>query len=210
MPKLKQTVFAALAVAIAASLILLAPAGPAAGAPAASQTATAFAITAACPAVVKNGGFEDSPLGANWTQGGASNLVSDFAKHSGKYAAYLGGIANTDHSIKQKITLPARRPLRVSFWWSQTTTQPVMADFDTLTVRLLKSDGASALTTLGVLQADPEMTTWDRLEYDLSAYSGQTVWLEFRATNDETWETHFFVDDVVVVGCYQYLTITTR
>jgi hypothetical protein len=202
--------FSALAVAVAGALLLVTPAAPAAAARETDLAATVFAVPATCPVVVKNGGFEDSPLGANWTQVGASNLISDFATHSGTYAAYLGGLANSDHSIRQKITLPAQRPLRVSFWWSQTTTQPVQADFDTLTVRLLNSDGTSTLATLGVLEADPEMAAWDLVEYDVSAYSGQTVWLEFQAKNDETWESHFFVDDVKVASCYQYLPITTR
>lgn len=210
MPKWRRAVFAAPAVALVASLLTLMPASPAAAALGNDLAAAGVAVPATCYTVVKNGGFEDAPLGANWTQSGASNLISNFAKHSGKYAAYLGGSANTDHSIRQAITLPARRPLRVAFWWSQTTAEPVKTNFDTLTVRLLSSDGTTPLATLGVLEADPEMATWELVEYDLSAYSGQTVWLEFRALNGEVWESHFFVDDVKVASCFQYLPTTTR
>ena len=188
--------------ALACGVLLLGSVLPAAAAPDAP---------AACPVIVKNGNFEATPLGANWTQGGASGtaLIDTLNPHTGKYGAYLGDVNNTNHSIRQTIALP-KRPVVLSFWWEQWTQETAPSDTaDYMTVNLLKADG-SLLKEVARLGVDPDRPPWERLSYDLSAYAGQTVQLQFLAHNDSTNPTAFFVDDVSIPGCRTYLPMSRK
>jgi hypothetical protein len=192
--------------ALACGVLLVGSALPAAAAPA---RATDAAVS--CPVVVKNGNFEAAPAGANWTQSGANGtpLIDDFNPRTGKYGAYLGDANNTNHSIRQTVTLP-RRPVMLTFWWEQTTQETAPGDFaDYMTVSLLKADG-SLLKELARLGVDPDRPPWERVSLDLSAYAGQSVQLQFLAHNDGTNPSAFFVDDVSIAGCHTYLPMTRR
>lgn len=164
----------------------------------------------ACPVVVKNGNFEAQ--GANWTQSGAGStlLITDLNSRTGDYSAELGGANNTNHSIKQQVVLPKQRPLSLAFWWEQWTQEDAPGDLaDYLTVNLLKTDG-SLLKELARLGVDPDSPPWERVSYDISAYAGQTVQIQFLAHNDSTNPTRFFVDDVTVPACKAYLPLIRR
>lgn len=164
----------------------------------------------ACPVVVKNGDFEAQ--GANWTQSGAGStpLVTDLNPRTGLYSAELGGANSTNHSIKQQVVLPGQHPLALAFWWEQWTQEDAPGDFaDLLTINLLKTDG-SLLKELARLGVDPDLPPWERLSYDISAYAGQTVQIQFLAHNDSTNPTRFFVDDVSVPACKAYLPVIRR
>ena len=163
-------------------------------------------LAAGCPVIVKNGNFEAE--GANWTQSGAGfALITDFNPRAGAYSADLGGVNNADHSIRQTLTLPGGKPLRLSFWWEQSTQETAPGtSADYMTVSLLKVDG-SLMEELGRLGADPDQPTWEKVTYDLSAYAGQTVQLQFLAHNDGTNPTRFFVDDVGIPACRAYLPL---
>lgn len=173
-------------------------------------SAASIAAAASCPLIVRNGSFEAQ--GANWTQAGASGiqLITDLNARAGSYSADLGGANNTDHSIRQQIVLPSKRPVTLTFWWEQWTQETAPGDFaDYMTVNLLKADG-SLLKEVARLGVDPERPPWERLSVDLSAYAGQTVQLQFLAHNDSTNPTEFFVDDVTIPGCRTYLPSTRR
>jgi hypothetical protein len=158
--------------------------------------------------VVKNGDFEAQ--GANWTAGGATfPLITDLHSRSGNFSAELGGVTNSNHSIKQTVTLP-HRPVLLVFWWEQWTQETAPSDLaDYLTVNLLKADG-SLLKEVARLGVDPDRPPWERAAYDLSAYAGQTVQLQFVARNDATNPTRFFVDDVNIAACRVYLPLMRR
>lgn len=195
MPKLRRTAAALFGLTLTASLLLTGR--PASAAPAA----------AACPLIVKNGNFEAQA--ASWTQSGASfTLITDLNPRTGAYSAELGGVNNSNHGIRQTLTLPPGATL--TFWWEQWTQESAPgAIADYMTVNLLKADG-SLLKEVARLGVDPDRPPWERVSYNLSAYAGQTVQLQFLAHNDATNPTQFFVDDVSIPGCRLYLPMTRR
>lgn len=193
-------------IALACGVLLFGSALPAAAAPSPAPD-----VAATCPVVVKNGNFEATPVGANWTQSGASgtSLVDTLNPRTGKYGAYLGGVNNTNHAIRQAVTLP-HRPVLLTFWWEQWTQETAPGDTaDYLTVSLLKTDG-SLLKEFIRLGVDPDRPPWEKVTLDLSAYAGQTVQLQFLARNDSTNPTAFFVDDVSIAGCHVYLPMSRK
>lgn len=199
MPRLRQAAVVALA------LLLLGVSLPAAASPSPEPAAPA-----ACPLVIKNGTFEAQ--GANWTQSGAGStqLISNFNPHTGKYGAYLGGVIATDHSITQQVSLPNQSHLMLSFWWEEWTQETAPGDLaDYLTVNLLNSSGG-LLKELAKLGVDPDRPPWDKLSFDLSGYAGQTVRIQFLAHNDGSNPTDFFVDDVSIPACHNYLPTARR
>ena len=202
MPKIRQAVFALFALTLAAALLL-------SGRPAVAAPAPAPQAAASCPVVVKNGNFEAQS--ANWTPIGAGGkqLITDFNSRAGNYSADLGGINNTNHSIRQTITLP-KRPVVLTFWWEQWTQETAPTNLnDYLAVNLLRADG-SLLTEVARLGVDPDRPPWEQASFDISTFAGQTVQLEFLARNDATNPTQFFVDDVSIPGCRVYLPLTRK
>jgi len=201
MPKIRQAVFALFALTLAASLLL-------SGRPVAAAPATLEPL-ASCSVIVKNGNFEAQS--ANWTPTGAGGkpLVTDFNPRAGDYSADLGGLNNTNHSIRQTVTLP-KSPVVLTFWWEQWTQETAPSNLnDYLAVNLLRADG-SLLAEVARLGVDPDRPPWEQVSFDISAYAGQTVQLEFLARNDSTNPTQFFVDDVTIPGCRVYLPLTRK
>jgi kumamolisin len=178
--------------------------------PAAASPRIRPAAPVACGGLVRNGSFETQ--GANWTQSGAGSaqLITDLNPRTGDYSADLGDVTNTDHSIRQQITLPSRPHLSLTFWWEQWTQESAPGNLaDYLSVNLLRTDG-SLLKELVSLGADPDRPPWDQLSFSLSAYAGQTLQLQFLAHNDSTNPTEFFVDDVSISACNTYLPLIRR
>lgn len=174
----------------------------------------ARAAVVSCPIIVQNGGFEAQPLGAGWTQSGAgaTQLITNLEPFRGSYSAELGGLPNTDHSIKQQITLPTGGPTRLTFWWEHNTTETAPgAAADYLTISIVDGLGQKhELDKLGVQPPDPVSPPWAQRAYDLSAYRGQTVQLEFQLHNDPTNPTTFYIDEVTIPGCFVYLPLMRR
>lgn len=188
---------------VASALMLFTLALPAAGAPPSIDSAAPLA----CSELVKNGTFE--AVGANWTQEGGNSLqlITDFNPRTGRYSADLGGLPvnNANHRIKQQLTLPAGAIITLTFWWEQDTqeTAPVMDDY--LAVNLLRTNG-TLLKELVRLGARPDWPPWEPLTFDLTAYAGQTVALQFQGVTDAINGTEFFVDDVSVTVCTRLRT----
>lgn len=165
--------------------------------------------------VVRNGGFEAQPLGANWTQSGAggTQLVTNQNPFDGQYSAELGGVLNSDHAIKQTLTLPKTGDVRLTFWWEQDTLESAPGTYaDYLTINLRKTDGSllKQLDQLGVDPPNPVPPPWGQRSYDLGAYRGLTVQVEFIAHNDASNRTLFYVDEVVVPACRVYLPLIRK
>jgi hypothetical protein len=200
MPKLKHTAVAALACA----LLLLGMRTPAGAGPARAPD-----MPAACPVVVTNGNFEAQ--GANWTQSGAGfQLITDFNPRTGKYSADLGGAPSSKHSITQRITLPARKPLFLRFWWQQVTEEFAPSDADKLTVLLLNTDGTTRAVLGEFGNGEWPPPPWEPVAYDISAHAGRTVDLRFEAANDSIDPTRFYIDDVSIPACWLYLPLTRK
>ena len=148
-----------------------------------------------------NPGFEGGASG--WTQassGGASIITNDPAvAHSGSWYAWLGGATDVTETLSQLVAIP-QGPARLQFWYriatAETTTSRV---FDSLTVALVNPATGATLATLGTLSNLNATSGWVQSPvYDVSASAGQSVRLQFRATNDISEPTSFRIDDVTL------------
>ncbi len=172
--------------------------------------ATGPAASDACAELIKNGNFEAGS--ANWTQEGASNLVTTFNPYTGRYSAQLGGANNANHRIRQHITVPANEAVSLRFWWEQWTQETAPGTSDYLAVNVLNSNGG-LIKEMARLGVDPDAPPWAQLTFGLTGYAGQTVQIQFQAVTDATNPTDFFVDDVSVTACtarHSYLPLIRR
>ena len=147
------------------------------------------------PNVVRNPGFELATNGALWTQSRAG-LVGAFGfQRSGAKHAYLRGLgtAGTD-MLSQTLTVPATNP-KLVYYLLVDSSEFGTTIYDTFKVRI--KHGA----TTTVVQSSSN-AKWDvsyhRYVVDLSAYAGQSVTLQFVATEDSSVQSGFLIDDVSI------------
>lgn len=154
----------------------------------------------ACAEQLVNGGFETGADGWQQSSIGGHELISDFYPHSGRWGAYLGGANNADDILSQQATLPATAiSVTLTAWWAIATEEAGIG-FDRLTASLHGPDGA-LLAELWTIDSSAMVNTWDQIETDLTAYRGQTVRIQFRATTDDSNLTDFYLDDLSLWVC---------
>lgn len=201
------------AVILSCTLLLLALISPAFASGPTDASAPAATAPAACTELLTNGDFEQQS--ASWTQAGApgTELITEDNPRTGNYSAYLGGITNSDHSVRQQITLPAGQIITLKFWSYQNTLEHAPNMDDYLSVRLLRPDN-SLLAERARYGVDPELPlAFQPFTLGLSAYAGQTVQLQFLVHNSQYDETWYFIDDVSVSACtaqHTYLPLIRR
>ncbi|MCX5233543.1 M4 family metallopeptidase [Streptomyces sp. NBC_00233] len=139
-----------------------------------------------------NPGFESGNAAWTTTTGVITN-ASDMPAHGGTYKAWLNGYgsAHTD-TLSQSVTIPSGRTATLGFWLhvesAETTTS---TQYDKLTVRI----GNTTLATYSNLNKADGYT---KKSFDLSAYAGSTVTLNFTGTEDLSLKTSFVIDDTEV------------
>jgi hypothetical protein len=153
-------------------------------------------------AQIVNGGFE-SGSGVGWTEYsllGQSIIVNDKAlkgstdvtAHSGSWLAWLGGTEDADEVsyIKQQVTIDAAAPV-LAYWHYVQSIDVCGWDWARVLVN-------GAEVTKFSLCMNTNTGAWVRRTADLSAYIGQTVWVQFQAnTNQYNWSS-WFIDDVAL------------
>ncbi len=109
--------------------------------------------------------------------------------HSGNWATWLGGDDDEINGIWQEVTIPSSDPI-LQFWmW--------IASAD-----ICGYDVAGVVINLDVVVdafwlCDSNNTGgWIRRTVDLSDYAGQTVDFDITASNDSSWNSNLFIDDV--------------
>jgi hypothetical protein len=153
-----------------------------------------------CSESISNGGFESGTSPWVQTSSGGYQLIDTTRPHTGAYSAYLGGYSNAVDTIYQQITIPAgATSASLSYWWYMTTAE-TSHPWDYLYTRILNTSGTT-LATLQTLNDGSTASTCVHPSFDLTAYKGQTIRVYFRATNDSSLSTSFFVDDVSVNIC---------
>lgn len=131
--------------------------------------------------------------GANaWAVGG-TELITDGA-HSGPNAMRISynATAHDDYLITQPITVTAGVNTRLSFWIKSRS-----ATFlESYEVRLSTTNNTAAASFSVVLQASQDApAVWTKKDFNLSAYTGQTVYVAVRATGTDEFE--LYADDFV-------------
>ena len=138
-----------------------------------------------------NPGFEQGLGQSSW-----QSLPTPVQPHGGDWLAWLGsytpGVSVTT-ALTQVIGLPSGDPtatLSLASWVQVEGTPP--PNGDRLSAGIYDLNG-TLLAELLTLTNQAPAGTWQSAEFDLSAFSGQTVQLAFRAISTDT---AFFVDDV--------------
>ncbi|HEX6289671.1 MAG TPA: M14 family zinc carboxypeptidase [Herpetosiphonaceae bacterium] len=144
---------------------------------------------------IVNGGFESGT--SPWVQSssGGYQLVDTTRPHTGSYSAYLADYNNGTDSIYQTVTIPTNGTL--TYWWYMSTQESGTTAYDYLRVRLYNSSG-TLVATLRTWSNASGAGVWRQDSLSLASYAGQSLRVQFTATNDTSLPTAFFVDDVSV------------
>jgi uncharacterized lipoprotein YddW (UPF0748 family) len=131
----------------------------------------------------------------------SDELPSTVSPHGGDWVAWLGehtpGASQTI-ALTQSVALPSGAPTAtLTLAWLVHPEATAPSGSDSLSVDLYGTSGAHLETLLAATNDSPA-NAWQGSEFDLSAWTGQTVQLAFRAV---TRATSFFVDDVTLTTC---------
>jgi hypothetical protein len=145
-----------------------------------------------------NGNFE-SGRNVGWSEysSGGVPIVQTGFPHTGSWSAYFCWYNNCTEHITQPFMYSSGKYL--SFWSYVKSEEPSSTTaYDYLRVELLSSSG-TLLTTLTTRSNTSPRNGWVQTLVSLpSGYAGQNVTMRFRATNDGSYRTAFYVDDVSI------------
>ena len=157
----------------------------------------------ACAGVeqLTNGGFEARV--APWLVSGTGVTYASAgnAPRSGTGNLTFGAATNVAGEVYQQFTIPAGSAPSLSFALAVLSSDPSgTAQNDQLAVEVRNSSGTrlATLATYSNLNKTSAGTYVMRSGFSLARYAGQTVRLQFRATNNATLPTTFRLDDVSV------------
>jgi hypothetical protein len=147
------------------------------------------------PSPLINGNFEQGP-GVGWAENslkGYPIILNDFnnnqlTPHSGQWLAWLGGVLDDVRILSQTAVVPAGQSV-LSYYY-------LIGSADACGYDMARVRVAGALIDEFTLCAPQEVTNWTRRAYDLSAYAGQSVLIEFEVTTDGSLNSNWFIDDV--------------
>jgi len=149
--------------------------------------------------LLTNGGFEGTS--SPWQMSGAVFYSpSGGIPHGGSGYVYLGARNEVTGRIAQRITIPAGISPSLSFWLNVTSderTRTAIRDLMRVEVRNDFGRVTETLATFSNLDATVPGNYTQR-NFDLSKFSGQTIWIQFSCNTNPTLLTAFRIDDVVV------------
>ena len=122
--------------------------------------------------------------------------------HSPSHYAWLGDYDDALDVIQHDVTIPAGAARVTLQFWYQIDTEETdnTSPRDTMTVTITDLQG-NTLGTVATLSNMNAVAAWrNSLEYDISAYRGETVRIVFTARTDSARPSGFFIDDVAVVA----------
>lgn len=143
-----------------------------------------------------NGGFEGSA--SPWVTSGTGFSWSNGAyPRSGTGYAIFGINNSATGQAYQQVSIPTTATGTFSFWLNVTSSETTTtAQYDKLFVEVRNTSG-TLLTTLATYSNLNKTTagSYSQKSFDLAAYKGQTVRVQFRSTMDSSVTTSFRVDD---------------
>ncbi len=154
---------------------------------------------------IVNGGFESGATSWSGTTGSIGNWnVSPHYQPSyeGVKAAFLGGNGKTTtETLYQTVTIPSTATsATLSFYLhidtAETTTSTA---YDKLVVSIQNGSGTT-LKTLATYSNVNKATGYQQRTFDVSAYKGQTIRVNFKMTEDTSLQTTFMLDKVSLIA----------
>ncbi|HET6978751.1 MAG TPA: M36 family metallopeptidase [Pyrinomonadaceae bacterium] len=150
-----------------------------------------------CTNAIVNPGFETGTT--PWTISGQVTRSTGTFPHSGTAYMILNGVNSSTGTLFQTVTVPTNGCTNLQFWLNVTTNEAAgAAVFDRLFIEVRSTTG-TLLATLATFSNQNSGTAGVyvlRGPFNLNAFAGQTVRIQFRGTNDITLPTVFRVDDV--------------
>jgi len=146
--------------------------------------------------LLTNGGFEGSS--SPWVLSGAVWSTGAYPQ-SGTGYSILSGVNSATHTEYQTITIPAGCSPNLTFWLNVTSNETTtVTQYDIIYAEVRNTSGTllTTLATFSNLNKGTVGVYTQRGPYSLSAYAGQTVRIQFRATSDSSLTTTFRVDTV--------------
>ncbi len=171
--------------------------------PSASPTATLTPTATNTPApgqeLIINGGFEGSA--SSWTLSGPANWSNGPNPHGGTGYLSLANVNNAKGTAYQQITVPSGAAPGLTFWLNVTsaeTTTSVVNDVLFVEIRNTAGTLLQTLATYSNLDRGSAGAYVQRGAFNLGAYAGQTIRVQFRGTSNASLITTFHLDDVSV------------
>ncbi len=148
--------------------------------------------------LLTNGGFEGSA--SPWAGSGSGYFYTANGNypHGGTGYIYFGVNNSVSGQSYQQITIPSTATGTLSFWLNVTSSETTTTtQYDKLFVEIRNTSG-SLLKTVATYSNLNKGTagSYSQKSFDVSAYKGQTVRVQFRSTTDSSVTTTFRVDDV--------------
>lgn len=148
--------------------------------------------------LIVNPGFESGTT--PWVITGQTVRSTGAFPHSGVAYMIVGPVNSSTSTLYQTVTIPAGGA-NLNFWLNITTNEaPGAAIFDRCFIEVRNTSG-TLLATLATFSNQNSGTAGVyvlRGPYNLGAFAGQTVRIQFRSTEDVSLTTSFRVDDVSV------------
>jgi hypothetical protein len=148
--------------------------------------------------VIVNPGFESGTT--PWVISGQVTRSTGIYPHSGVAYMIINGVNSTSGTLYQTVTIPSGGA-SLNFWLNITTSEAAGASiFDRLFIEVRNTSGTllGTLTTFSNQNSGTAGVYVLRGPYNLNAWAGQTVRIQFRGTNDITLPSSFRIDDVSV------------
>lgn len=148
--------------------------------------------------LITNPGFETGTT--PWVISGQVTRSTGAYPHGGTGYMIINGVNSSSGTLYQTVTIPSGGA-NLNFWLNITTSEAAgAAIYDRLFIEVRNTSGTllATLTTFSNQNSGTAGVYVLRGPYNLNAFAGQTVRIQFRGTNDITLPTSFRVDDVSV------------
>ncbi len=145
--------------------------------------------------LIVNGNFSTGDA-TGWTVSRSNCPISIVQPYGSDYGAAMG-YCNLNQDTMYQFVCPAA-PLdyaTLSFRWWLTSNDTPYVDVDFLYVRVRDANG-NLLQTLKTITNRSPKGQWYYEYFDLRAYAGQTIRISFEASNDGSYPSYFWIDDV--------------
>jgi subtilisin family serine protease len=137
---------------------------------------------------------------SSWIQ---TNVIWKLAApipRSGSWVAWLGGLGSTKvDDLSQEVTIPANACSATFKFWLKITTKETSktAAYDKMSISVANTSG-TVLSQLASYSNLNKSSGYVQKSFNLIAYKGQTIRLQFHAIEDTSLATSFFVDDLTL------------
>ncbi|MEZ4679841.1 MAG: peptidoglycan DD-metalloendopeptidase family protein [Caldilineaceae bacterium] len=170
---------------------------------------------ASCRNLLVDGGFESGRSDVGWaaiantsTKVYADPAIYTRRPHAGSYGAWLGAnnLNLVWNELVQTVSLPANlQSVQLRYWrYLETAETDRTRVYDRFTAGLETDKGVQIVTPQQIDNTSSGRSTWIQQTLDLPNapdYSGQTIWVSFKATTDGNQPSSLYVDDVELVVC---------